>query len=80
MIVYQFVDLFPDLEVASCTFLSISALNSLQGSHTTSGDTLHVHPLPQVQDGHLHLVFVHLLESLTWSIAAIRSIDLFFIL
>ena len=28
-------------------------------------DTLHVHPLPQVQLRHLHLVFVHLLDSST---------------
>ena len=64
----HFPDFFSEL-VPSCSFFNISALKSLQGSHTTSFDTLQVHPLPQVHVGHLHFGFVHLSESFSWSIA-----------
>ena len=53
--------------LVSCFFFSISDLKSLQGSHTTSIDIIHVHLLPQVQFGHLHFEFVHLEPSFSLS-------------
>ena len=38
------------------------ALNSVHGSQTTSRLTPHVHPLPQVQSGHLHKLLLHSLN------------------
>ena len=59
---FQFEDFVPaphEPLFASSAF----ALNSLQGSHTTSVEMPQVHPLPHVHVGHLQLELVHLSES-----------------